>query len=96
MRKGDKRVFTNSSLVKEMLEMRNSGETLVSIAKHFHVDHTSIVYQIKKYTFPKKNNTSQQEFYEEIIQSFVREGHCPQCDMRLESEYHKKFPCEIL
>ena len=62
MNKGRGHVFDDPKVLNEMLELRKSGWTLTALGRKFGVDHTSIMYQIRKnlqdyVKLPKRNYT---------------------------------------
>ena len=53
MRKNDKKIFCDKSKLTSLLNLRNNGLSLTSLATLFSVDNMSIHHQLKKYQVEK-------------------------------------------
>ena len=91
MRTGDKRIFDDEKLLKEMLELRSAGWSYLKLAKKYNCDHTSILYQCKKannggIVIKKILNPDRPK-----RQGVVKKGHCPMCELLLTSEFFCEY-----
>lgn len=70
MRTGDIRIFDDKKKLREMLSLYELGETLIFLARKYGVDHTSILYQVKKF---KKDKGIKKELDKEKLRQFFDE-----------------------
>lgn len=91
MRSSYKKIFKDKEKINELLRLRRSNPvmSIEALARYFECDHSSIIYQLKKNVHGYKKQSAQRH----IIIMRSKAGHCPVCDMMLDSEYHKKYPC---
>jgi len=104
MKTGQKRIFTPEK-IEEMVALRKQGYSFPLLGKKFNCDHSSVIYQYKKYLYLEK--LEHKRIMGTIRKKNKKETHkrkypkqrsrgiefCPKCEMRLDSDYHIEFPC---
>lgn len=88
MKRTYKKVFSDLEKLQEMLYLYDKGAKVIDLARTFGVDHSSIIYQIKKHQLPFEERK-----YIKGAKLKNKAGFCKICEMRLDSDYHK-IPCE--
>ncbi len=84
MRLGDKRIFRNyPEKIKEMVKLRNSGWSWLKLAKKYECDHTSLIYQYRRY-YETRTGKKRKPREEKVR---LKEGHCPKCELLFKSEF---------
>ncbi len=98
MRKGDKRIFFNQpKKLREMLSLREQGWSLLKLGRKYGVNHTTILYQIRKNAglltadWLEKRRERTRDFYkkrlkEKELGELNRKGFCSLCGIRLTAE----------
>lgn len=87
MRTPYKKIFQDQNKVVELLKLRSEGYSMERLARYFHCDHTSIMYQLRK----RLGETKTKNYTTPNL--IKRKNKCNNCSMLLTSEYHIKYPC---
>ena len=92
MRVGDKRIFSTPEAIAELVALRKKKWKVTKIAEHFGCDHTSVIYHLRKLGIGGYSNKAKY-ITKNRPEKFASDC-CQKCGMKLNSEYHQKFPCK--
>jgi hypothetical protein len=87
MRLGDVRIFKDPEKVEEMVRLRDAGWSWPRLATKYNCDHTSLIYQFRKFKKLPKGPTRAPG----VRKVRIKEKACPKCELLLRSEFFCEY-----